>query len=175
MTEVLQVLAYAVSLAFILLGVLTLRYYLRHRERSRGFLALAIGLLAVTSVLGQVQALTGNALGVAGQDLSVVVFLASGYALLLFRSSFIRLSRRAQWIALAAVILAAAAFIVAYPTYNSAARPTGAQAVVTLFLILVWCVCVTEPIVRFWQASAAARRSSGDGFARSRWVTPPWS
>src|SRR3981081_2497490 len=108
MTEALQVLAYAVSLAFILLGVLTLRDYLFHRERSRGFLALAIGLLAITNVLGEVQTLTGTSLGVAGQDLSVAIFLASGYALLLFRSSFIRLSRRFQWIALAAVILAAA-------------------------------------------------------------------
>jgi signal transduction histidine kinase len=153
MSEVLQFLSYAASLAFIVLGLFTLRYYLSHRERSRGFLALAIGLLAVTSVLSQVQTVTGNALGVAGQDLSVVVFLASGYALLLFRSSFIRLSRRARWIALAAVILAAGAFIVAYPTYNPAARPTGAQLVVTSFLILVWCACVTEPIVHFWQAS----------------------
>src|SRR3981081_2999071 len=118
MTEALQVLAYAVSLAFILLGVLTLRDYLFHRERSRGFLALAIGLLAITNILGEVQTLTGNALGVAGQDLSVAVFLASGYALLLFRGTFIQLSRHAQRIALAAVLLVAAAYIVAFPTYE---------------------------------------------------------
>ncbi|MDQ6918399.1 MAG: HAMP domain-containing histidine kinase [Candidatus Dormibacteraeota bacterium] len=153
MTEVLQVLTYAVSLAFILLGALTFRDYLRHRERSRGFLALAIGLLAVTNVLGEVQTLTGNALGVAGQDLSVAVFLASGYALLLFRGTFIRLGRRAQRVALAAVLLAAAAYIVAFPTYEPKALPSAAQAVVTVLLILVWSACVTEPIVRFWLAS----------------------
>src|ERR1700681_1897085 len=123
MSEALQILSSAVSLAFIVLGLLTLRYYLSHRERSRGFLALAIGLLAITSVLGQVQTITGNALGVVGQDLTVVIFLASGYALLLFRSSFIRLSRQARWIARAAVILAAAAFIVAFPTYRPTASP----------------------------------------------------
>jgi len=153
MSEVLQVLTYAVSLAFILLGVITLRDYLRHRERSRGFLALAIGLLALTSFLGQVQALTNNALGVAGQDLSIVVFLASGYALLLFRGCFIRLSRWAEWIALGAIVLAAAAYIVAFPTYPPGAAATGFQAAATLFLILVWSVCVAEPIVRFWLAS----------------------
>jgi signal transduction histidine kinase len=154
MTEALQILTYAVSLAFILLGVLTLRDYLLHRERSRGFLALAIGLLAISNLLGEVQTFTGNALGVAGQDLSVAVFLASGYALLLFRSSFIPLSRRAQWIALAAVILAAAAFIVANPRFNGPdARPSGTLAVTTLVVILVWSVCVSEPIVRFWLAS----------------------
>src|SRR3979490_3187300 len=96
MADVLQALTYAVSLAFIFLGALTLRDYLRHRERSRGFLALAIGLLAITNILGEVQTLTGNALGVVGQDVTIVIFLASGYALLLFRGSFIRLSRRAR-------------------------------------------------------------------------------
>jgi signal transduction histidine kinase len=153
MSEVLQVLTYAVSLAFIFLGLLTLRDYLLHRDRSRGLLALAIGLLAVTSVIGQVQAFTHNALGVAGQDLSVIIFLASGYALLLFRGSFIRLSRRAQWIALAAILLAAVAYVLAFPSYPPGARPTAVQFAVTLFLILVWSVCVAEPIVRFWLAS----------------------
>ncbi len=153
MSDVVQVLTPAVSLAFLLLGVLTLRDYLRRRERSRGLLALAIGLLAVTNILGEAQTLTRNGLGAAGQDLSVVVFLASGYAMLLFRGSFIRLSRRAQRSALGAVILAVAAYIVANPTHDPAARPTSLQGAVTLFVILVWCACVVEPIVRFWLAS----------------------
>jgi signal transduction histidine kinase len=154
MSEVLQALNYAVSLAFISLGILTFRDYLLHRERSRGFLALAVGLLAATSALGQLQAFTHNALGVAGQDLAIVVFLASGYSLLLFRGSFIRLSQRAQWLALAAILLAAAAYILVFPTYRPGATPSGLQAAVTFFLILVWSVCVAEPIVRFWVASS---------------------
>jgi signal transduction histidine kinase len=154
MTDLLQVLTYAVSLAFIALGVLTLRDYLRHRERSRGFLTLAIGLLAVSNIIGEIQTFSGNALGVAGQDLSVVVFLASGYALLLFRGTFIRLSRQTRWVALAAVVLAAAFFILAFPTYPPGPRPTPVQYLATVVLILVWSVCVTEPIVRFWLASS---------------------
>jgi signal transduction histidine kinase len=153
MTELLQALNYAVSLAFVLLGVLTLRDYLRHPERSRGFLALAIGLLAVTNILGLAQTLSGNALGVVGQDLSILVFLGSGYALLLFRGSFIPLSRQAQWVALAFIVLTGGAYIVANPVYDPAARPDAVQSVVTLFLILVWSSCVGEPIVRFWLAS----------------------
>ena len=153
MTDALQALTYAVSLAFLFLGILTLRDYLRHPERSRGFLALAIGLLAVTNIIGLIQSLSGNALGVAGQDLSVVVFLASGYAMLLFRGTFIRLSPQARWVALVGVILAAALFIVAYPTYNPKTQPTPFQSVATIVVILAWSVCVTEPIVRFWRAS----------------------
>ena len=153
MTELLQVLSYAVSLAFLSLGILTLRDYLRHRERSRGFLALAIGLLAISNMIGEIQAFSGNALGVAGQDLSVVVFLASGYALLLFRGSFIRLTARTRWIALAAVVLAAVLWILAFPTYAPKGPPSPFQSVVIILLILVWSVCVAEPIVRFWLAS----------------------
>jgi signal transduction histidine kinase len=153
MTELLQALTYAVSLAFLSLGVLTLRDYLRHRERSRGYLALAIGLLAITNIMGEVQAFTGNGLGVVGQDLSVVIFLASGYALLLFRGSFIRLSARMQWAALAAVVLAAVLWVVAFPIYDTKSQPSPFQSVVTVLLILAWSVCVTEPIVRFWLAS----------------------
>jgi signal transduction histidine kinase len=166
MREALQVLTYAVSLAFIFLGVLTLRDYLMHRERSRGFLALAIGLLAVTTTLSQVQALTNNALGVAGQDLSIVVFLASGYALLLFRGSFIRLSRRAQLIALAAVLVTAAVYIVTFPSYRPGATPTAFQAAATILLVVVWSVCVAEPIVRFWLA-ARGRPAVQQGRLRS--------
>ncbi len=166
MREALQVLTYAVSLAFIFLGVLTLRDYLMHRERSRGFLALAIGLLAVTTTLSQVQALTNNALGVAGQDLSIVVFLASGYALLLFRGSFIRLSRRAQLIALAAVLVTAAVYIVTFPSYRPGATPTTFQAAATILLVVVWSVCVAEPIVRFWLA-ARGRPAVQQGRLRS--------
>jgi len=154
MADVLQALTYAVSLAFILLGVLTLRDYLRHRERSRGFLALAIGLLAITNIIGEVQALTGNALGAGGQDLTVVVFLASGYALLLFRGSFIRLTRPAELIALGAVVLAAVVYLLANPSYNPSGRPTPLQTGSTLFLVLVWSACVGEPIIRFWLASS---------------------
>jgi signal transduction histidine kinase len=154
MAEALQTLTYAVSLAFILLGVLTLRDYLRHRERSRGFLALAIGLLAITNTLGEIATLTGNALGLIGRDLGVLVFLASGYALLLFRGSFIRLSPRARWIALVAVVLAGLLFIVANLEFRPGARPNGFEAGVTLIVILVWCACVAEPIGRFWLASS---------------------
>jgi len=84
----------------------------------------------------------------------VLVFLASGYALLLFRGSFIRLSPRARWIALVAVVLAGLLFIVANLEFRPGARPNGFEAGVTLIVILVWCACVAEPIGRFWLASS---------------------
>jgi signal transduction histidine kinase len=152
MTEALQVLNYAVSLVFVLLGLFTLRDYLRHRERSRGFLALAIGLLGAVSLGGLVERFTGQ-LGPAFQDLIVVVLLASGYALLLFRGSFIPISPRMQWIALGAMVAVAASFIVANGDSALGSPQTLVQSSATLLVVAAWSACVAEPIVRFWIAS----------------------
>ncbi|HVD01706.1 MAG TPA: HAMP domain-containing sensor histidine kinase [Candidatus Dormibacteraeota bacterium] len=152
MTGVLQVLQYAASLVFVLLGLLTLRDFLRHRERSRGFLALAIGLLGVVSLGGLVQRFTGS-LGAPFQDLLVVVLLASGYALLLFRSSFIPVAPRTQWITLGGLILVAGVYIVLYGG-GGGGSPSSLQAGATALVVGAWSACVAEPIVRFWIASS---------------------
>src|SRR5947199_3113623 len=125
MTDAIQVLQYAVSLVFVLLGLLTLRDFLRHRERSRGLLALAIGLLGVVSIATFVQGLAGP-LGVWVTDLEIVVFLASGYALLLFRGTFIPIRPVTRWVVLAALLAVATAYIVVYPT-GSPGSPTVVQ------------------------------------------------
>jgi signal transduction histidine kinase len=153
MTEVLQVLQYATSLLFVLLGLLTLRDYLRHRERSRAFLAMAIGFLGIVSLLGQVQTLTGYSLGQVGQDISLAIFMASGYALLLFRSSLIPLGARAQWITLGIVVAATVVALVANLPSRPAAQPSAFQQLAIALIVLVWAGCVIEPIVRFWLAS----------------------
>ena len=84
MTEVLQVLQYAVSLVFVLLGIVVLRDWLLHRERSRGFLTLALGLLAVGPLIGFVQRFPVP-LGPAVQLPTIVYFPAPRYPLLLNR------------------------------------------------------------------------------------------
>src|SRR5437868_12684795 len=77
-----------VSLSFLALGVFTVVDWLRHRERSRGYLALALATLGLTSVLGQLNALIGYRVPAVG-GLTLILFMASGYSLLLFRDSFI--------------------------------------------------------------------------------------
>jgi signal transduction histidine kinase len=155
MTVVLQVLQYAVSLVFVLVALLTLRDFLRHRERSRGFLALAIGLLGIISAAGLVQRFIGPP-SAAVSDVEIVLLLASGYALLLFRSSFIPIRPRTQWLALAGLLAVAAVFII----FNGeGAARTGTTrggvgtSIATLLLVLAWSACVAEPIVTFWRAS----------------------
>src|SRR5256886_483669 len=142
----------AVSLSFLALGVFTVVDWLRHQERSRGYLALALATLGLTSVLGQLNALTGYRVPAVG-GLTLVLFIASGYSLLLFRDSFIPLSRRLRVGALVLTVTATAfALIVTLPS-DPHQQPTAPQSAATIVVVLVWSACVIEPIVRFWMAS----------------------
>ena len=151
MTDVLRLLQYAVSAGFVALSVVILVDWLRYRERSRGYLALAIGLLGVTSLLGRVDALTGPPVSLLLTDLTLVAFMASGYMLLLFRDSFVPLTQRLRVGALAAVV-GATVFELAV-LRPGALRPSPLEATATILLVAVWAGCVLEPIARLWAAS----------------------
>src|SRR5260370_31004922 len=88
----LQIVQAAVSLSFLALGAFTVADWLRHREQSRGYLALALATLGLTSVVSQVNALTGYRLAGLLGHLALILFLTSRYPLPLFRHSFIPLS-----------------------------------------------------------------------------------
>jgi signal transduction histidine kinase len=152
-SEPLQIVQAVVSLSFLALGVFTVVDWLRHRERSRGYLALALATLGLTSLVGQVDTLSGYRLGGPPGDLAIVLLMTSGYALLLFRDSFIPLSRRLRIGALVLSVAATAfALVVGIPS-DPHQRPTALQSAATIVVVVVWSACVIEPIVRFWIAS----------------------
>ena len=135
----------AVAIAFVALGLVTAISWLRRRDRSLGFLALAIILLAAVSGLGRVQAhlpVMVPWLGV----INLAGFMASAYALLLYRDTIIPLPRR--WHVVAIVALTSASV---FPLAAQApAAPQWVLIASLVFLIVVWCACVGEPTVRFW-------------------------
>ena len=131
----LQIVQAVVSLSFLALGTFTVVDFVCHRERSRGYLALALGTLGLTSVAGQVNALTGYHLAALG-DLALILFMVSGYALLLFRDSFIPLSRRLR---IGALVLTAAATALALAVTvpsDPHQRPTALQSAATILLVV---------------------------------------
>src|SRR3989440_11854055 len=155
MTGALQVVQAVVSLSFLVLGATTVIDWLRRRERNLGYLALALGTLGLTSVLGQFNTRTEYRFGTLMGDITLVLLMTSGYALLLFRDSFIPLSRRLRIGALVlCVAVTAVAPVVAIPA-SPARPPTSLQLAASFPLVPVWTACVTEPIIRL---SAAPRR-----------------
>ena len=145
MKELVPILQDTAAVAFVALGVLVAVTWLRRRERSLGFLALAIVLLAVVSGLGRLQAHLPFAIPLLAQ-VDLVGFVASAYALLLYRSSLIPLPRRWHVAAIASLTAASAIFFAAQAT----SAPKSILFAITIVLIVAWCACVGEPIVRFW-------------------------
>ena len=142
----------ATQAAFVLLALAALIDWVHHRDSRRSHLALAFGSLAalvlISSALGQAgafdQALT---------DVAAVVFLLSGYALLMFRDSFIPLgvvTRRAVGIAIVAVALFT--IIVQLPA-DPQQRHGPLHSIALVAVLTTWSLCVIEPIFRLWLAS----------------------
>jgi signal transduction histidine kinase len=160
MTNLVIALQQAIYVAFLALCLVALREWLRYRDRSRGIIALALGLLAAVVVASDADSLTGARYPVLNM-LVYALFPWSGYALLLFRDSFIPLSRRARLISGAVV----AAVSLAGLWFGALTDANGQRVTPGLYYtvwLLVWTACVVEPIVRFWLESrgrAAVQRT----------------
>ncbi len=152
MSEVDAILSVAVELAFALLAVRTVASWFKQPDRRHGYLALAIGSLALLIVLS--PALFGG--GVPGQpatDLAIVLFLASGFGLLMFRDAFVPLGSTARRIAIGATLAAGLMGLAARLPQNADAPHSAFQSIAIVALLAVWAYCMLEPILTFWRAS----------------------
>jgi signal transduction histidine kinase/DNA-binding response OmpR family regulator len=119
----------------------------RRRDRSLGFLALAIVLLSLVVLLGRIpKAYTPPLL----PQISLLVFIGSGYALLRFRGSLIPLTRKWHAVAVIAVLVAFGGYLATQGLVAVNAGPLNLMTGAAILLILVWLAMIVEPIVRFW-------------------------
>jgi signal transduction histidine kinase/CheY-like chemotaxis protein len=147
LTQAIQYLQNAGAIAFVLLGVATAVGWARRRDRSLGFLALAIVLLSLVSPLGSIPRAYAPPLL---PQIILLIFMGSGYALLRFRGSLIPLTRKWHAVAVIAVV---AAYVGYEATLGLAAAHAAPQSLLTataIVFILVWSAMIVEPIVRFW-------------------------
>ena len=145
--EVLPYLQNAGAIAFGLLGLVTAFGWARRRDRSLGFLALAIVMLSLVSLLGRIPA--GYSPPLLPQ-ISLLVFMGSGYALLRFRGSLIPLPFKWHAIAVIAIVVGSAGFLAAQALVAAHAAPSSLATVAAIVLVLVWSATIVEPIIRFW-------------------------
>src|SRR6266446_3184691 len=152
MTSVLQVLDIAVQAAFVALALFTLTDWVRHRDRLRVWLVVALVSLSALVVLTPVAALVGVPEQLV-TDLALVLFALSGYALLMFRNSLIPLGTRltaaiTAWTALVAII-----GVIANLSSNPQTERSLFQLVAVGLILVTWVLCVIEPIFRLGLAS----------------------
>ena len=147
MKEALPYLQNAGAIAFVLLGVATAVTWARRRDRGFGFLALAIVLLSLVSLLGRIPA--GYTPPLLPQ-ITVLILMGSGYALVRFRGSMIPLPHIWHAAAVAAILVASAGYLGAQGLVATHKAPLSLQTGAAIVLILVWSATIMEPIVRFW-------------------------
>ena len=145
LSQLLPYLMDAVALAFVALGVATAVGWLRRRDRSMGWLALAIILLAAVVGEGRLQAHLPFKIPLLA-DASLVAFMACAYAMVRYRDATIPLPRR--WHVAAAVSLTAASVLLI--AVQAVTNNVSVLTALAIGLIAIWCACVGEPIVRFW-------------------------
>jgi signal transduction histidine kinase len=150
MTAVIQSLNYVTAAGFVVLAAITLRDWLRFRVATRRYLALAVGLLAMVDVVGQVQKVLPAQVDLLASEVSIVGFMGAGYALLLFRDALVPLKLRTK-AAVGALCAASVVLVSAITVWRSAPEAISVFAVV--LLLGVWMGTVGEPVVRLWLVS----------------------
>jgi len=152
MADVLHDLTIATQVAFFLLAVGTLRDWIRHRDRQRTYLVLALLFLTLLVLITPINSVLHLPAQVVG-DAGLVVFLLSGYFLLLFRDSLIPLGRAARTVITVAVgVVAVLAAVANLPSGGNPGLSTF-QGIVLAAVIVTWILCVGEPIFRLGLAS----------------------
>jgi signal transduction histidine kinase/CheY-like chemotaxis protein len=135
------------SIAFVLLGVATAAGWARRKDRSLGFLALAIVLLSLVSLLGRIPPAYAPPLI---PQMSLIAFMGSGYALLRFRGSLIPLPRVWHAVAVIAIVVATAGVLATQALVAVGSASIRLETAAAVVLLVVWMATIIEPIVRFW-------------------------
>ena len=142
------------AIGFVVIAVLAVREWRTHGGRPRGYQASAIGLLAATAVLSLIPTAAGSDLVA---DLTVGVFMAAGFMLLLFRGTFMPIAR--WWtVTMAALCILSLGLVIVLGMPVAGAPDQGPKVAAVLLLIAVWVLCVIEPTVRFWMAARGRPR-----------------
>lgn len=149
MSELLAVLSLAIEVAFAALAIRVAFAWAREPDSRHAYLAVAFGALALDILLSPLL-YGGGLVGQLSTDTSLVMFLLSGYGLLMFRDSFVPFRTPTRRLITAGIVLLAALGIVARIPGNPEAAHSPFQVVVLVLVIAVWAYCILDPIVTFW-------------------------
>ena len=160
----------ATEAAFVLLTLAAVIDWNLHRDTRSGHLALAFGSLTALILIAPLLGHAGAYNSVV-TDVTLVIFLLSGYELLMFRNAIIPLGGARRWVLGAIVAVAALAFAAQFPS-DPQQRLTPLQSIASAAVLITWAVCIIEPIFRMWITSrhrraveSARLRALGLGYA----------
>ena len=135
------------AVAFVALGAAIAYRWYRERGHAQGVLALALISLAAVAALGRFQERPAAIVSIA----SIVLFMLSGYFVLLFRNEFIPLGSASLQAANVLLGVSIVVGVLLVTVLAQAAPPV--RTALTLEIVCAWAIFTGEPIVRFWLAS----------------------
>ena len=146
------ILSLAIELAFAALAVRTVYAWSRGPDRRRAFLAIGISALALDIIISPALSSPGLS-GRLLTDASVLLFLLSGYGLLMFRDSFVPFRPRTRnGVSIFIGVVALVAIAVQLPG-NPESAGNAVQTLALVAVVGVWAYCIFDPIVTFWLAA----------------------
>src|ERR1700687_4392625 len=171
MGELLLALQLAIAIAVGFLAIRTAASWIRRPDRRHGYLALALSSLALLILIAPILGGTGAEAQVL-TDIALVLFLISGYALVMFRDSFVPIAPRTRRFVAAGMVLVGAFGILAQLPAETRSTHRPLQSIALAAVLIVWTLCILEPIIRFWIAAsgrhaveAARLRALSAGYA----------
>jgi len=171
MGELLLALQLAIAIAVGFLAIRTAASWIRRPDRRHGYLALALCSLALLILIAPILGGSG-AEAQALTDIALVLFLISGYALVMFRDSFVPITQRTRRFVAAGIVLVGVFGILAQLPAETRSTHRPLQSIALAAVLIVWTLCILEPIIRFWIAArgrhaveAARLRALSAGYA----------
>jgi signal transduction histidine kinase len=134
------------ALGFVALGVAMGYRWYRERGRAQGMLAGALISLGAVAALGRIPN-PPLVLSI----VNLVLFMLSGFFVLLFRHEFVPLGRTALYLAYGLLAFAILVGIVDVVAFSSA--PALVVSIIGVLIVAPWAIFVGEPVVRFWVQS----------------------
>jgi signal transduction histidine kinase len=134
------------AVAFVALGMAVAYRWYRDRQRTQRALAAALVALAVVAAIGRIPNPP-----LLLSTLNIVLFMLSGFFVLLFRAEFIPLGKnrlRAAYVPLGIGIAVGVIYTLFFRHASQLAVTAFGIAIIT-----PWAIFVGEPVIRFWLAS----------------------
>ena len=153
MPEVLLVLALAIEIGFAVLAIRTILNWVQEPDRRHANLALALGSLAALILISPLLG-GGGPVGQAVTDVGILLFLVSGFGLLMFRDSFVPFRPLIRRLIIGAIVVVGLLGVVVMLPANPEAPHSVLQSVVLVAIVGVWAFSILEPIATFWTAAA---------------------
>ncbi|MGI8607764.1 MAG: sensor histidine kinase [Candidatus Dormibacteria bacterium] len=152
MSAAVNVLQYLAAAGFLMVAAVAYRDWRTWRGRGRAYLAVAVMLLALVSLLGLVAAKLHGLPMALVTDVEVACFLGVGYFLFLFRHELLPAPDYVLALLAALCILAA---LVTAVVVTARVQGAAVQLVDGLLVLLAWLACAGEPVVRLWWFSSS--------------------